>query len=224
MAADSVGAAKRRRDRQLTAFRRHEQLTEMELAAALHHSAQPAGPVVEGPREGEVRGTYDALRRLKTPLPGKRLVSRGSQRRREQSRAGTWLPGLLSRWCWRCTAKTASMAPPSLPPSREPQADEERGGGEGEEAGVGRDGEGGGEDEAVVAGAPLVAGEDVLGLVLIVQEEEEEEEEEGSQNFFLTFLWCADAAMWAWLHTRSARSGTNVFTSSSTCLVFGFVL
>ena len=36
MAAERVGAAKRRRDRQLRAFRRHELLTvRMELAAAL---------------------------------------------------------------------------------------------------------------------------------------------------------------------------------------------
>ena len=42
----------------------------MALARALHHSAQPAGPVVVGPSEGEVRETYDALRRLKAPLPG----------------------------------------------------------------------------------------------------------------------------------------------------------
>ena len=39
---------------------------------ALHHSAQPAGPVVVGPSEGEVRETYDALRRLRAPLPRKR--------------------------------------------------------------------------------------------------------------------------------------------------------
>ena len=43
----------------------------MALARALHHSAQPAKPVVVGPSEGEVRETYDALRRLKAPLPGK---------------------------------------------------------------------------------------------------------------------------------------------------------
>ena len=73
MAADRVAAAKRRRDRQFRASRRHEQLTvRMELAAALHHSAQPARPVLEGPSEGKVRETYDALRRLKAPLPEKR--------------------------------------------------------------------------------------------------------------------------------------------------------
>ena len=60
MAADRVGDAKRR---QFRAFRRHEQLTvRMELAAALHHS--------EGPSEGEVRETYDDLRRLLVKRPG----------------------------------------------------------------------------------------------------------------------------------------------------------
>ena len=48
-----VGSAWRRRDRQLRAFRRHEQLTvRMELAAALHHSAQwVEGRERRGPRE-----------------------------------------------------------------------------------------------------------------------------------------------------------------------------
>ena len=44
----------------------------MELATALRHSAQPAGLVVVGPSEGEVRETYGAPRRLKSPFPGKR--------------------------------------------------------------------------------------------------------------------------------------------------------
>ena len=71
MAAERVGAAKRRRDRQLRAFRRHELLTvRMELAAALHHSAQPAGPVVAGPREVEEQDKYEASRRQKAPPPG----------------------------------------------------------------------------------------------------------------------------------------------------------
>ena len=64
-----VGSARRRRDRQLRAFGRHEQLTvRMELAAALHHSAQR----VEGPREGEVHEKHDGLRAQKRPLPGTR--------------------------------------------------------------------------------------------------------------------------------------------------------
>ena len=73
-ARDVATPARRRRDRQLRAFHRHEQLTvAMELATALHQSAQRAkSRVVEGPSEGEVRETYDALRRLKAPLPGTR--------------------------------------------------------------------------------------------------------------------------------------------------------
>ena len=63
----------RRGERQHRAWHRHVRTTvAMELATALHHSAQPAGTVVVGPSEGEVRETYDALRRLKAPLPGKR--------------------------------------------------------------------------------------------------------------------------------------------------------
>ena len=72
-AAQRVGAAKRRRDRQLRAFRRDELLTvRMELAAAPHHSAQPSGPVVGGPREEEVHEKNNALRRQKRPPPGRR--------------------------------------------------------------------------------------------------------------------------------------------------------
>ena len=47
----------------------------MEVATALHHSAQrPKSRVVEEPSEGEVRETYNAPRRLKAPLPGMRPV------------------------------------------------------------------------------------------------------------------------------------------------------
>ena len=69
-----VGAAKRRWDRQLQAFHRHEQLTvRMELATALHHSAQrPKSRVVEGPSEGEVNETHKAPQRQNTPHPGTR--------------------------------------------------------------------------------------------------------------------------------------------------------
>ena len=72
MAAERVGAAKRRRDRQLRAFRRHELLTvRMELAAALHHSAQR----VEVPREVEEYATHVGPRAQKTPPPGMRPAS-----------------------------------------------------------------------------------------------------------------------------------------------------
>ena len=63
-----VGSERRRRDRQLRAFR-HELFTvRMELAAALHHSAER----VEGPREGEVHEKHDGLRAQKRPLLGTR--------------------------------------------------------------------------------------------------------------------------------------------------------
>ena len=62
MAAKRVGAAS-----QLRAFRRHELLTvRMELAAALHHSAQR----VEVPREVEEYATYVGPRAQKTRQPG----------------------------------------------------------------------------------------------------------------------------------------------------------
>ena len=68
-----VGSARRRRDRQFRAFRRHERLTvRMELPAALHHSAQPTGPVVEEPREVEAQHTHAAPRGQKEPPPGTR--------------------------------------------------------------------------------------------------------------------------------------------------------
>ena len=58
------GAAVRRRERLLRAWHRHERLTvAMELATALHHSAQrPGKKVVEEPEEEEVHVPHDALR------------------------------------------------------------------------------------------------------------------------------------------------------------------
>ena len=50
--SERVGAAKRRRDRWLRAWHRHKRLTvAMELATALHNSAQRPKTVVEVPRE-----------------------------------------------------------------------------------------------------------------------------------------------------------------------------
>ena len=72
MAAERVGAAKRRRDRQLRALRRHELLTvRMELAAGLHHSAQR----VEVPKEVEEYATFVGPQTQKTPQPGMRPAS-----------------------------------------------------------------------------------------------------------------------------------------------------
>ena len=69
--SDSAGAAARRWGRRLRAWHRHVKLTvAMELATALHHNAQPAGPVVAGPREVEEQDKYEASRRQKAPPPG----------------------------------------------------------------------------------------------------------------------------------------------------------
>ena len=66
-----VGSARRRRDRQFRVFRRHERLTvRMEMAAALHHSAQRTGPVVVEPREVEAQDTHAVPRGQKEPPPG----------------------------------------------------------------------------------------------------------------------------------------------------------
>ena len=66
---ERAGAAARRRGRRLRVWHRHVRTTfAMELATALHHSAQR----VEVPREGEVREQHDGLRALKRPLPGTR--------------------------------------------------------------------------------------------------------------------------------------------------------
>ena len=72
-AADFVGgASRRRRQRQLRAFHRHVQMAvKLELATALHHSAQR----LEGPREVEEYATYVGPRAQKTPPPGKRPAS-----------------------------------------------------------------------------------------------------------------------------------------------------
>ena len=65
----SSGSAKRRRERQLRAFHRHEAMSvKLELATALHHSAQR----VEVPREVEEYATFVGPRAQKTPPPGMR--------------------------------------------------------------------------------------------------------------------------------------------------------
>ena len=69
------GAARRRRERRLRAWLRHErQSVAAAVAEALHHSAGPREKVVErrGRQEGEVHETHNALRSQTTPLPGKR--------------------------------------------------------------------------------------------------------------------------------------------------------
>ena len=72
-ARDGATSARRRRNRQLRAFHRHEVLSvKMALATALHHSAQPAGPVVGGPEEEVENETHNAPRGHNTPPPGTR--------------------------------------------------------------------------------------------------------------------------------------------------------
>ena len=64
-----MGAAQRRRQRQLRSFLRHEELSvKMAVARALHHSAQR----VEAPSEGVEGVTHSGLRAQKPPPPGKR--------------------------------------------------------------------------------------------------------------------------------------------------------
>ena len=64
-----AGATKRRRGRRLRAWHRHVRTTvAMELATALHHSAQR----VEAPREGVEHEKHVGLRAQKPPLPGTR--------------------------------------------------------------------------------------------------------------------------------------------------------
>ena len=72
-ARDGATSARCRRNRQLRAFHRHEVLSvKMALATALHHSAQPAGPVVGGPEEEVEYETHNAPRGQNTPPPGTR--------------------------------------------------------------------------------------------------------------------------------------------------------
>ena len=71
--SERVGAAKRRRDRWLRAWHRHEQLTvAMELGAALHHSAQRPKTVVDDPKEEVENVRRDGLRAQKSPPKGVR--------------------------------------------------------------------------------------------------------------------------------------------------------
>ena len=108
-AADCVGAAKRRRDRQLRAFRRHELLTvRMELAAALHHSAQR----VEAPREVEEHETNVGLRAQMPPRPGTRpaaLREPGLVVEHAARPCSSWVPSLSRR---RLSVATALWTAP----------------------------------------------------------------------------------------------------------------
>ena len=108
------GAAWRRRDRQLRAWHRHVRTAvAMELATALHQSAQrPKSRVVEGPSEGEVRETYDARERMH--------LSRGARG------AGSGNHG-RSRGCWGSprVPSLAAAAADGVDDRRERKEDEE---------------------------------------------------------------------------------------------------
>ena len=91
MAGLAGGAAKRRRERQLRSFLRHEELSvKMALARALHHSTQR----VEVPREGwRARSTTRHGDRASTP--------RGRGQPAWRSREGKWCRSsgtLWTRW------------------------------------------------------------------------------------------------------------------------------
>ena len=104
-----AGAAKRRRDRWFRSWHRHVRTTvAMELATALHHSAQR----VEEPREEAGPVTHYGDRRSCLHGCGWRLWYRWLCRRTRESRSVTWLPPeqLLSpRRCSRVRRATPSM-------------------------------------------------------------------------------------------------------------------
>ena len=74
--SERVGAAERPRERGLRAWESHERLTAaMELAPALHHTAQRPKLVVEVPSEGVVGETYSVSRQQMPASPGTRPVA-----------------------------------------------------------------------------------------------------------------------------------------------------
>ena len=98
MAERVIGAAQRRRERQLRAFPRHVQL------AVAHHGAQPVGRVVDGPSEEQVHEMNEALRRQKRPPPGEWPAAK-----KEPQPLGFW-PGAPRQ----LGHEVPSLAPPSL--------------------------------------------------------------------------------------------------------------
>ena len=92
-AREGASSARRRRDRQLRAWHRHVRTTvAMELATALHHSAQgPKKRVAEEPREEELLVKLIAT-------SGQRIRCM-SLRSRRWSQLRVWLLVLLSSLC-----------------------------------------------------------------------------------------------------------------------------
>ena len=134
------GAAKRRNNRLLRVAPSREDDGGHGAGDSLHHSAQPAGPVVQEPSEEEVRETHDALRRPKPSLPGVEQSSCLTHWGRKQdwsgrlARAPGFLSSLRSSWCRRLHMTTPRSPSSSLA--------EGFGGGESSEGahGVGDDG------------------------------------------------------------------------------------
>ena len=109
----SSGAAKRRKQRRVRSWWRHEQVSiAAAIATALHHSVQRGGGVVRRPT-----GTEDSGNR-----EGGSLSRRCPSRSVRQARSVTWLPGLLSsgvvRNCWPTRLPRPSMVGPSGTSSR----------------------------------------------------------------------------------------------------------
>ena len=155
------GSAKRRRQRRLRSWLRHERQTvALELAAALHHSrdvgpgthAGPRAQKAASSREVEAHETYSALRGPKQPPPGERpgillepLPQRSDRSRRHFSGDTHPTPGLP---VLAGASGEVRLLRPRLPHTGCPGGEEE-GGEEGGDVG-----EGGAEGEA--GGAPCL--------------------------------------------------------------------
>ena len=219
-----VGSARRRRDRQLRAWHRHVKMTvAMELATALHHSAQPGGACGGGAgRGGGVRGarrptgTEHSTSGVAAGSPegSRAAVGRGSHGRLRGCR------GSLARRCVGGGARRARRCHrPVSPPAVAVGCRCGGGGGEGAGRGEGAAGEGEGEGEADRGGDRPAAGpgrkrslppphphlrvvrrqEGPAGEDGEEEEEKEEEEQEEAPQvlFNLLLSWCTWTALWA---------------------------
>ena len=105
MAERDGGSARRRRERQLRSFLRHERMTvRMELAAALHHSAYKGA----GPR----RTTLHGARRRSTP--GRKRCSSSCLRRTPQGGGQRLCLRWLARRHGFCSAPWSRLSSPSF--------------------------------------------------------------------------------------------------------------
>ena len=79
MAEHAAGAAKRRRERRLRQWQRHERMTVAKaLAEATHHAAPRRQKPVSAIREVEEQVTHVGLRAQETPPPGSGRASCGA--------------------------------------------------------------------------------------------------------------------------------------------------